>query len=138
MTIFSGRDQPWEADGTGIQPGGDVGGGIQAGESFSVRYRRACVPLAMITRTAYPAEDEQWPGEFFVQVQTEWLTFTDVGDPGGSETWSDYGYDDEPCTYATAAEAEQAARQVATGLLGDGCSHSWDGLPGHYHEIRRG
>jgi hypothetical protein len=123
-----GNPCAWAADGTGVQPGGDAGGDIQAGESYRVRYRRADRPCAMITRTAYPAEVPGQPGVFFVQVETEWLVSTDPLDPGGTETWSDYAYDDEPGIYASAAEAEKAAVRVATALLADGCSHNWPGF----------
>lgn len=119
---------PWAADGAGVQPADDAGGDSQAGESYSVRYRRADRPCAMITRTAYPASAPGRPSVFFVQVETEWLVSTDPLDPGGTETWSDYAYDDEPGIYASVIEAEKAALQVATGLLADGCSQNWDGL----------
>jgi hypothetical protein len=118
----------WAADGTDVEPGGDAGGDIQVGESCRVRYRRADRPCAMITRTAYPAEVPSQPGMFFVQVETEWLVSVDPFDPGGTETWSEYAYDDEPGIYASIAEAEKAAVGVATGLLADGCSQTWDGL----------
>jgi hypothetical protein len=118
----------WATDATGVQPGGDAGGDIQAGESYSVRYRRADRPGAMITRTAYPAGVPGRPGVFFVQVETEWLVSSEPLDPGGTETWSECTYDDESGTYASAADAEKAAARVATGLLADGCSQNWDGL----------
>src|SRR5690348_10449706 len=90
-------DKPcaWAADDTGVQPGGDTGSDIQAGESYSVRYRRADRPCAMITRTAYPAEAPSRLGVFFVQVETELLVSDDPHDPGGTEIWSRYAYDDE-------------------------------------------
>jgi hypothetical protein len=137
MTLKQSRTKPnaapgrpciWAADGTGVQPGDDTGSDIQAGESYSVRYRRADRPSAMITRTAYPAGVPGRPGVFFVQVETELLVSIDPLDPGGTETWSEYAYDDEPGIFASAAEAEKAAVQVATGLLADGCSQNWDGL----------
>jgi hypothetical protein len=137
MTLKQSRTNPdtapgkpcaWAADDTGVQPGGDTGSDIQAGESYSVRYRRADRPCAMITRTAYPAEAPGQPDVFFVQIETELLVSSDPRDPGGTETWSRYAYDDEPGIYASTAEAEVAAVQVATSLLADGCSQNWDGL----------
>ena len=80
-----GKPCVWAADGTGVQPGGDAGGDLQAGESYSVRYRRADRPCAMITRTAYPAGVPGRPGVFFVQVETELLVSIDPLDPGGTE-----------------------------------------------------
>jgi hypothetical protein len=118
----------WTAEGTGVQPSGDAGGDIQAGESYSVRYRRADRPCAMITRTAYPASAPGRPGLYFVQVETEWLVSTDPLDPSGTESWSEYAYDDEPGIYASVAEAETAALRVATDLLADGYSQKWDGF----------
>lgn len=125
------QDKPgsWDDDGTGVRPGGDVGGDVQAGESYSVRYRRPDRPYAMITRTAYPAEAAEQQGMFFVQVQTEWLVCSDPLDPGGTEVWSESTTDDEPRTYTSAKEAGLAAREIATSLLSDGASHDWDGLP---------
>ena len=138
MTLKQSRTNPnaapggpcvWAADGTGVQPGGDAGSDVQAGESYSVRYRRADRPGAMITRTAYPARVPGRPREFFVQVETEWLVSIDPQDPGGTEIWSEYAFDDEPEIYLNAAEAEEAAVRVATGLLADSCSQNWDGRP---------
>lgn len=138
MTLKQSRTNPnaalggpcvWAADGTSVQPSGDTGNDVQAGESYCVRYRRADRPCAMITRTAYPARVPGRPREFFVQVETEWLVSVDPLDPGGTETWSEYAYDDEPGIYANASEAEKAAVRVATGLLADSCSQNWDGLP---------
>ena len=117
----------WEPDGTGVQVGGHAGGDRQVGESYSVRYRRADLPCAFITRTAYPAEISGQPGRFRVEVETEWLTCKNPLDPGGSETWSDVRFDDEPGTYSSITEAEEAASRVATELLTDVGFRDWDG-----------
>ena len=94
MTLKQSRTNPsaapggpcvWAADGAGVQPGGDAGSDAQAGESYSIRYRRADRPCAMITRTAYPARVPGRPREFFIQVETEWLVSVDPLDPGGTE-----------------------------------------------------
>ena len=121
----------WRPDGTGIQPGGDIGGDIQASDSYSVRFRHPDLPNAVITCTAYAAEDaDRNPGEFFLQVETEYLTCTDPSDPGGTETWSDVTYDEEDGRiWDTAGEAEEAARQRAAEELGDADSLEWDGEP---------
>jgi hypothetical protein len=119
----------WIADDAGVQPGGDVAEDIQAGESYSIRYRRSDRRCAMITRTAYPAEVAGHQGVFFVQVRTEWLICSNPLDPGGTEIWSESITDDEPGIYGSAVEAEVAARQIAADLLDDGASHDWDGLP---------
>src|SRR5215469_15210780 len=86
----------WLPDGTGTVCGGPVGGDAQVGESFSVRFRRADQPSAMITRTAYPASGgRSCQGGFLVRIQTEWLVCRDVADPGGTELWSECVDDDE-------------------------------------------
>jgi hypothetical protein len=119
----------WITDTMGVQPGGDVGGDIQAGESYAVRYRRPDQECAIITCTAFPAQSPTRPGVFFVQVQTEWLVCADPRDPGGTEIWSESDTYDEAATYDSAAEAQAVARRVATSLLDDAASHDWDGLP---------
>ncbi|SRR6266496_3703138 len=121
----------WQPDGRGVQPGGHAGGDIQAGDSYSVRYVRPDLPGSLITRTAYPVEYDHLPGEFVIQIQTEWLVCTDPRDPGGTEIWSDYAYDDEGCPiYGSAAEAERAARRAASAMLGEAGIHDWNGQPG--------
>ena len=121
----------WQPDGTGIMSsGGYCGGDIQRGDSYSVRFCRPDLPSAMITCTAYAAEDDRNPGEFFIQVQTEWLLCTDPADPGGTETWSDITCDDDDARiFDTAGEAEQAARQRAVEELAGAESLEWDGEP---------
>lgn len=118
----------WLPDGTDTMCGGPVGGDAQVGESFSIRFRRADQPCAMITRTAYPASGTSSCQEgFFVRVQTEWLVCRDPADPGGTEIWSDCLDDDKPGFYRTVTEAERAARQVAIALLHDDRPLAWDG-----------
>jgi len=120
----------WQPDGSGVRPGGHGGGDIQRGDSYSVRYVRPDMPGSLITRTAYAVENV--PGEFTVQIQTEWLICTDPRDPGGTEIWSDVSYDDEGAPiYSSAADGERAARQVAAELLGDAGAHDWNGHPGY-------
>jgi len=119
----------WQTDGSGLQPGGEAGGDIQAGPAWSIRYRLAGRAGAMITRTCYPACYAEQPGTFFVQVETERLVCADPADPGRTEIWADLRYDDLPGIYPAAAEAEAAACRAAVALLGDGASQDWDGLP---------
>jgi hypothetical protein len=120
----------WQPDGTGIVSNGDCGGDMQRGDSYSVRYRNPGLPSAVITRAAYAAEDDGNPGDFFIQVQTEWLICDDPEYPGDTETWSDITYDDEDARiWDTAGEAEEAARQRAAEELSDAESIGWDGEP---------
>jgi hypothetical protein len=121
----------WRPDGTGIVSHGDCGGDIQVGDSYSVRFRHPRLPNAVITRSAYAANDtDRNPGEYFVQVLTEWLVCTDPERPGDTETWSDASHDDWDGTWASAAEAEADARdRVASELLSNAYCLDWDGQP---------
>jgi hypothetical protein len=124
-------DGSWQPDGTGVTSGGDVGGDIQVGEdSYSVRYLRADMPGSMITITFYPVEYDECPGEYVVQRQTEWLVCEDPADPGGTEIWSEYEYDDLPTHDSdTIAGAEREAQEYAEAALGYASDHQWDGEP---------
>jgi hypothetical protein len=120
----------WKPDGSGIRPGGDCGGDRQRGGSYSLRFRHPDLPGAVIIRTAYAAESEYQPGEFFVQVQTEWILCTDPERPGDTETWSRAGYEDRDRTWATAGEAEADARgRVLGDVAGDAYCLNWEGEP---------
>lgn len=122
----------WQPDGTGVQPGGDIGGDIQVGDSYSVRFLNPGLPHALITCTAYPA-GESGPDsvDFYVQVEIESLTCDDPADPGGTETWSDVEYHrpDDEAWYGTVAEAEEAARRTAAHYLEYADYLDWDGEP---------
>jgi hypothetical protein len=123
-------DSQWLPDETGIARDDRVGDDDQVGESYSVRFRRADLPGAIITRTAYPVNvGDDCEGQFLVRVETEWLVCRDPRDPGGTELWSDRYTRDEAESYRAAAEAEHAARSVASELLRDAGSLMWDGLP---------
>jgi hypothetical protein len=121
----------WQPDGTGVQPGGDIGGDIQAGDSYSVRFRNPGLPHAIITYTAYPAgESGPDSGEFYVQAEIESLTCTDPADPGGTETWSEVEYPPPgDGWYDSVAEAEEAARKDAASYLDYAYCLDWDGEP---------
>jgi hypothetical protein len=68
-------------------------------------------------------------GPYVVRVENEWLVCDDTDDPGGREIWSGIFTEDEPRSYGTAAEAGEAARNVAYELLHDAGSLAWDGTP---------
>ena len=124
--VPAGKPGAWQAEAAGVVPGGDTGGDLQAGESFSVRFRRSDRPFAVLTRTACPCQDGR-RGRFFVQVQTEFLVCAEPFDPGGTEIWSDMSLTDLPRAYRTASQAETAARDVAEEMLRDASLHVWDG-----------
>lgn len=68
-------------------------------------------------------------GLFFVRVETVWLVCRDPKDPGGTEISSGRHAEDENELYRTAAEAECAAKNVASELRRDASSLTWDGVP---------
>jgi hypothetical protein len=124
------RGSEWRPDETGIARNDQVGDDDQVGESYSVRFRRANVPGAIITRTAYPVKvSGDCEGQFLVRVETVWLVYRDPTDLGGTEVWSNRRAEDENELYETAAEAERAALNVASELHSDAGSLTWDGLP---------
>jgi hypothetical protein len=124
-------DDGWQPDGTGVVSAGDIGGDIQAGNSYSLRYVRADMPGSLITVSYYGAEYDECPGEFIVQRQVEWMVCEDPADPGGTEIWSDVAYDDVTEMYLdTAGEADAEARQCVEEDAADGSGYfGWDGQP---------
>ena len=125
-----GPDSQWLPGEAGIARNDQDGDDDQAGDSYSVRFRRADRPGAIIRRTAYPVRvGGDRVGQFLVRVETEWLVCSDPRDPGGTELWSDRYTNDEAESYLSAAEAEHAARNIASELLRDADSLIWDGLP---------
>lgn len=120
----------WLPDSTGIAHDDPLADDEQVGESYSVRFRRADRPGAIITRTAYPVNvGGDVKGPFLVRVETVWLVCRDPKDPGGTEVSSDRRFEDEDQLYETAVEAERAALNVANELSTDAGSLTWDGLP---------
>jgi hypothetical protein len=118
----------WIPDEVGIMRGGEPGGDDQVGEPFSVRFRHAHRPGAMIIRTAYTmkvAGDRETP--FLVRVETECLVCGNPEDPGATEQWSE-GDTHDVQSYQTVAEAEHAAQRLAEEFLSDAGSLTWDGL----------
>ena len=124
----------WLPDETGVAHNDQDGDDQQVGQSYSVRFRRADLPGAIITQTAYPVNvGSDCKGPFLVRVETVWLICRDPKDPGGTEVTSDHSSEDEEELYETAVEAEQAARKVANELNKVAGSHTWDGFPEWEH-----
>jgi hypothetical protein len=120
----------WGPDGTGVmEDGDDVGGDIQDGKSFSVRYVRPDLPGALITVTYYPVT--QIAGEWGVERQVEFMVCDDPADPGGTEIWSETATDSviDVVIYSQAA-AEQSACEFAEAALDEAWQHGWGGQPG--------
>lgn len=129
----------WQVQDPAVAPGGDVGGDYQAGEAWSVRLASDQVPGALITVYAFAeALHDPDDGRYRVQVMTEYLTCTDISDPGGTETWSDYVYDGtaDPRVYGDGDEADAAARKLAEGYAASPDRFSWDGEPFYHYEDR--
>ena len=134
----SAPSSPWHLDGKGIIDGGDVGGDIQVGTAWSVRYIRDDMPGSLITVNVYAVDhDNDNPDrrgeEFAIQTQTEFMVCADPSDPGGTEIWSDLDYEDGVFAYETLAEAETAAREAAENDNTEAAASAqgWDGKP-HY------
>lgn len=120
----------WLPDGTGVQPGGDIGGDAQATASFSVRYLADSPDDALVTVYFYGAYADphaaEPTGPYPITIQTEFMVCGDRTDPSSTERWS-------TCTYTTAAvapltdlaAAEQAARDLAERHTADDIA--WDG-----------
>jgi hypothetical protein len=136
MGFFSRRSRPaaWQADRTELVSAGDIGGDIQVGDSWSLRYVNAALPGALITITYYAAEYDDLPGEFVVQGQVEWMLCEDPESPGDTELWSlveyEDHYDSQGCFWPAAGDAEAAARLFAGQDLAEGAQfQDWDGEP---------
>lgn len=135
MALLSSRRRApqcaWRPDGQGVWPGGDIGGDIQRGASWTVRFVRDDMPGSLITVSFYAVEYPENPGEFDVQRQVEWMVCGDPSDPGGTEVWSETEYDDvSALVIHSAGEAQREAREWAEYVLADtGCYDGWDGQP---------
>jgi hypothetical protein len=128
----------WREDPDGVGPGGDVGGDYQVGEAWSFRLTSEQAPRSLITVYVFAealrvnhGHGEVPSGEYGVTVMTEYLTCTDVSDPGGTETWSDMDYDTEadPLAYDSAEEADKAAKTLAGIWAVNPGRFEWDGKP---------
>jgi hypothetical protein len=129
-------DGQWrEVAPVGPQDEGDIGGDIQMGAAWSRRFalRRPDGQWAMITDSFYaacrdgvngPVTDES---ELYVQNQIEWLVCTDLRDPGSTETWSDYEYEDEERVYRMDELKRVDERARIRAARKDVDSYSWNG-----------
>lgn len=121
-------DSDWRPDGTGVDSAGDIGGDIQRGESYSVRFVRPDRPRSLVTVSFYATESDNNPSEYGIERQVEFLVCEDPNEPGGTEVWSDCHYDDISYEVIdTEAEAEAEAARHAQSALGDGDDIRWDG-----------
>lgn len=123
-----------------VANGGDVGGDIQATDSYSVRFQPVQQPApglhALVTVYLYGALARPGmqrpscapPTGWWVQQMTEYLVYRDPQDPGGSEEWSHYAYYDHPESYPDAESARKAAEGLARNVTPAICG-GWGGQP---------
>jgi hypothetical protein len=107
--------------------GPDVGGDIQAGDSWDIRFWRDDRPQSVVTVWIYPVQYQNQPG-YRVQVQTEVTICTDRNRPGDTERWADAVYRDEPGEHRNLKDAGRAARALAERYAADRAHvTNWDG-----------
>lgn len=120
----------WQSDGRGILPGGSCGGDFQSTDAFNVRYvlsGQTQPPYALVTVSFY---GEDCRGGHMVTRQAEYLTCTDLRDPGSTEQWANARYETADNTrYGTAAEAARRAREFADQHRASDIR--WNGEPWH-------
>jgi len=123
----SGSDV-WKPVPPGICQGGDVGGDIQAGDAWDIRFWRDDRPRAVVTVWIYPVKYDDRPG-YRAQVQTEITICADRTEPGSTEEWADAFYYDDPVVHKKLGEARRATRELAEQYAA-GRVHvtDWDGL----------
>ena len=135
----------WGTLDTEPQRDGTVGGD-GAAECWSARWgkRNSDGTFALITSYYYPVdmrerygdddEDQSRFGDtpFDVELQVEFLICTDPADPGSSETWSNYEYDNALSLkgFPTLETADEAAKRLCVSALENfDRDFSWDGSP---------
>lgn len=122
------KPSPWKSVPPGTCQGGHVGGDIQAGTAWDVRFWRDDQPKAVATVWVYPVKYDDRPG-YRVQVQTELAICADRNEPGSTEEWADAFYRDENGVHKSLRDAERAARLLADRYAA-GREHvtAWDGV----------
>jgi hypothetical protein len=124
------RPARWTKVDPPVAAGGDVGGDLQATESYSVRFRPVREPAdglhALVTDSWYgEATGETYrDGPFRVACHREYLICSDPSDPGSTEVWADSSFGWLGGMYATTAAAEAAAK--ARTPADDGADIRWD------------
>lgn len=128
------RETTWARDGSEVVPNGDVGGDVQVGGSWAVRFRPDVEPVpglhAMVTESFFASDlgiddGQELPADhldhvrFTVTCYTEWLVCSDPGDPGGTEVWSDAVFADLDLRCSDLDAADQEAWQYAATSLAE-------------------
>lgn len=123
---------PWKPDGTGVVSGLQTGSGDELMDAHGVRFIHTELPGRLFTIDFYAAnrnwrgEDQDQPVVFEVHSCAELMVCRDITDPGGTEEWCDYVDRDEPGTYPTVEDADNAAAYLAHTYTAD--QITWDGL----------
>lgn len=106
---------------------------LQVGKAAHVRFRHLDKPGRLLTVTAYPMAPEvsittrkgsveTFHGYRFdmdqlaVETQTEFMICEDIGDPGGTESWSDYRYKTLTVAPRTGSDNEKTRAAEADAL----------------------
>lgn len=85
----------WQEDEKGLlEDAGDVGGDAQVGPAYSRRFWAAGTELFELVEVyGYAARDGE-DAPLVVQLQWGYSICSDRNDPGGTEQWADYLYED--------------------------------------------
>jgi hypothetical protein len=140
---MSAKISHWYQDGDGVLPGGDVGGDIQVGESWTVRFYNDSLSKAVIDISVYAVDHalKQCPPihapDYGVQIQAEFTICRDRKWPGDTEEWADVTYDDRLARYPSMGAADEAAREIAH-LYASGARipANWNGQPWNGYDQR--
>jgi hypothetical protein len=122
----------WRSDGTGVHPGGNVGGDRQVTESWSTRYigephdefGEKLWPV--VTMYAYGVTGEDFEGPRFVEIQMELALCRRPNAPGDTEVLSDVLYLRSSSELPSAVVAEAAAKRFVQGYFATYIP--WDGI----------
>lgn len=146
----------WRLDGQNPQRGGDVGGDIQAADSWCVRFvgdpremrdfthpfraqqaqpgveRLVGKQLHSVVTVYTYAASKSWEtvlrGPWHVATQAEMTVCTDPNRPGDTEVWNGGKYIDDRRAYDDLDKAERAARDLADRYVHDRRPPvAWDG-----------
>lgn len=146
----------WKADGSGVMSDGSVGGDIQAGEAWSVRFvpafeqPNADGEYAVVTEYWYATDDwsgnrdrwiqdiepqgnddeieHRWNHRFGVQCMIEFVLCKDLDDIGSTEVWSDYQYYDDALYYSLERAQEESKSRAQSSERQNGWDIMWDGV----------
>lgn len=93
--------EPWREQGSLFEDDGQPGGDAQSGKAYSRRFVHTKLPGRLFTVYAYPitgdgTDDRHPEGVTRIEQQAEMMICRNIEDPGSTEVWSEYTYDDLP------------------------------------------